>query len=271
MEETRDTAFARRIQTRIWQETPVPGNPWLAGGARCHGYDLGAMIAGLDYPSTIFLLLRGELPDAAQAALLRRFLVAFCNPGPRHAATRATMNAAASGTDPVHLGAIGLAILGGEHLGSAEVEAAARFLARHRGDDPAAIAAARIGSCEPAEGDLRMAPGFGTLHGAIDPHAGSLARALGAESGTWRTLDWGAAFARELGAAGAGWLLPGVAAAACLDLGFAPRTAAALFQIAALPGLLAHGLEMSRLGPEAMPFVPDEAYEMCDAATGAPA
>ena len=57
---------------------------------------------------------------------------------------------------------------------------------------------------------------------------------------------------------------PGVAAAACVDLGFAPRAAGALYQIASLPGLLAHGLEMSRQGLQAMPFVPDENYEFLD-------
>jgi citrate synthase len=264
MEHDRRTAFAERLRTRIWQELPDQDNPWLATGAQCHGFSHSAMIEHLDYPQTLFLLLRGELPSARQAELLRRFLVAFCNPGPRHGATRATMSAAASGTQTRHLGAIGLALLGGDHLGSGEVESAAAFLARHR-DTVDAEALARSLSTEMAgdqAGDRRIAPGFGTLYGAIDPYARDLAALLHSGADDRPTLGWGERFAASLHPTGCGWLMPGVAAAVCVDLGFAPRTAGALFQIAALPGLLAHGLEMSRQGLQAIPFVSDENYEM---------
>ena len=266
MEKSRHTQFAQRISTRIWQELTDADNPWLATDARCHGYAHSEMVAQLDYPQTLFLLLRGELPDAQQHALLDRFLVAFCNPGPRHGATRAAMNAAASGTRSQHLGAIGLALLGGEHLGSVEVEQAASFLARHRDSDPAVVATTRLAAEEPAENiaDRRVAAGFGTLFGGIDPQAAKLAALLRAAPGHWPALEWGEGFAAALRDAGCGWLAPGVAAAACVDLGFAPRAAGALYQIASLPGLLAHGLEMSRQGLQAMPFVPDENYEFLD-------
>jgi len=183
------------------------------------------------------------------------------------------MSAAASGSRSHNLAAIGLALLGGEHLGSAEVERAAAFLARHRGSDPAALAATLItadaGAQHPA--DRRIAPGFGTLFGGIDRQAGMLAALLGAAPGSWPTLAWGESFAACLREAGCGWLAPGVAAAACVDLGFAPRSAGMLYQIASLPGLLAHGLEMARQGLQAMPFVPDEDYEFRDPRAGAAA
>lgn len=266
MEESRNTQFAQRVRTRIWQELPEADNPWLATDARCHGYAHSAMVGQLDYPQTLFLLLRGELPDVQQHELLRRFLVAFCNPGPRHGATRAVMNAAASGSRSHNLAAIGLAILGGEHLGSGEVEQAAAYLARHRGADPATLAATLIAAGAGAQhlADRRVAPGFGTLFGGIDPQAGALATLLGAAPGSWPALAWGERFAACLGESGCGWLAPGVAAAACVDLGFTPRAAGALYQIASLPGLLAHGLEMGRQGLQAMPFVPDDDYEFRD-------
>jgi citrate synthase len=271
MEERRNTQFAQRIRTRIWRELPDADNPWLATDAHCHGYAHSEMVGQLDYPQTLFLLLRGELPDAQQGELLRRFLVAFCNPGPRHGATRAAMNAAASGTRSRHLAAIGLALLGGEHLGSGEVEKAATFLARHRHADATALAASLIttgtGAEQPA--DRRVAPGFGTLFGGIDPQARTLAALLGAAPGSWPALAWGERFATCLREAGCGWLAPGVAAAACVDLGFSPRAAGVLYQIASLPGLLAHGLEMGRQGLQAMPFVPDEDYEFLDPRDGA--
>lgn len=261
-ERSRNTAFARRIRTRIWDEVADPSNPWLATTARCHGYALDDMIARLDYPQSLFLLLRGELPNASQRELLRRFLVAFCNPGPRHAATRAIMNAAVSGSQAANLAAIGLGILGGDHLGSGEVANAARFIARERLREPEAVADALLAQAElPAAGDRRIAPGFGSLFGAIDPFAAGLADAFTGAATAQPALAWSARFAARLAPATCGWLVPGLAAAVCLDMGFAPGTAAQLFQLAALPGLLAHGIEMSRESLDAMPFVPDADYE----------
>jgi citrate synthase len=272
MEQRRPTAFAERARTRIWEEQPHPQNPYLATAARCHGYALDDMVSQLDYPGTLFLLLRGELPTPAQSALLQRFLVAFCNPGPRHAATRAVMNAAASGTRSADLGAIGLTLLGGEHLGSAEVENSARFIARSRDRDPLALAA-QLGATGLAEGpgDRRIAPGFGSCFGDVDPLATSLAGLFAAEAEPAGPLQWSMRFAAALEPAGCGWLMPGLAAALCCEMGFGARAAGLLFQIAALPGLLAHGLEMAGQGITAMPFIADEDYLLLDDAAEAPA
>lgn len=275
MESSRETPFPERVRTRIWEELPQPGSDWLARGARCHGYALQDMARALDPADTLYLLLRGELPSPAHKRLLARFLVGFCNPGPRHAATRAVMNAAASGTHAPALLPIGLTLLGGEHLGSAEVERAARFLARHRRDDAAQVAAERLASASgaPATADRRAAPGFGTLHAAADPFAAELATLLREVAPADGALAWGDAFARALTPDGQGWLLPGVAAAVCVDLGFAAVTAGLLFQYAALPGLMAHALEVHGKGITTMPFVPETRYELIDdsvTAGGAP-
>lgn len=267
-ESSRETPFPERVRTRIWEELPQPGNAFLARGARCHGYAHEALVRGVAPVEALYLLLRGELPAPHARRLLERFLVAFCNPGPRHAATRAVMNAAASGTRNAALPAIGMALLGGADLGSAEVDAAARFIARHRGRDPAALATERIAAREDAaepRADRRVAPGFGTLAGDIDPCAAALAAPLLELAGADGPLAWAARFADALASAGCGWLLPGVAAATTLELGFAPRAAGLLFQYAALPGLIAHALEVAGRGPAAMPFVPDSRYELLDA------
>ena len=251
-ESTRGTPFPDRVRTRIWHEEPHAHNPFLAQQAHCHGYALDEMARALDPADTLFLLLRGELPDAAQKALLSRLLIACCNPGPRHAATRAVVNAAASGTHAPALPAIGLALLSGAHLGAAEVEASARFVARHRRDDPVALAQ-RLQSPSPpplsrerergADDERRIAPGFGTLAGDIDPLAKRLALVLLEIAPPDGALAWAARFASAAEQSGCGWLMPGIAAAACCDLGLAPPAAALVFQYAALPGLLAHALE----------------------------
>jgi citrate synthase len=269
MERSRDTAFPDRVRTRVWEEIPSGDNPWIATGARCHGYALEEMVQRLSFEDTIFLLLRGELPDAGQRRLFSRFLVSFCNPGPRHAATRAVMNAAASGTRSSALPSIGLALLGGEHLGSAEVEQAAAFILAKSAENPVSVAAQRpaLPSSE-AGPDRRAAPGFGTLHGEIDAFCSSLAPPLLELARADGPLAWSREFAVALAAQGCGWLQPGLAAACLLELGFAPRATGLLFQLASLPGLLAHALETAGRGITAMPFVPEERYEYLDAPAG---
>ena len=269
MEQSRDTAFPDHVRTRVWEELPDPDNAWLATGARCHGYALDEMARRLSFDDTIFLLLRGELPDAAQRRLMSRFLVSFCNPGPRHAASRAVMNAAASGTRNAALPAIGIALLGGEHLGSAEVEHAAAFIAARCSAEPIDLAAQLVALEPPlTPGDRRIAPGFGTLHGNIDSFCLSLAAPLCELARPEGPLAWSARFAAALAGTGCGWLQPGLAAATALELGFTPRAAGLLYQLAGLPGLLAHALETAGRGITAMPFVPEERYEYVDADTG---
>jgi citrate synthase len=262
MERSRDTPFPDRIRTRVWEEVPAQDNHWIATGARCHGYALEDMVQRLSFADSVFLLLRGELPNPSQQQLFSRFLVSFCNPGPRHAATRAVMNAAASGTRTAALPSIGLALLGGEHLGSAEVEQAAAFILAKSAEDPAALATTHAASLASASGpDRRVAPGFGTLHGEVDAFCCSLAEPLLALARSDGPLTWSASFAQALAPYGCGWLQPGLAAACLLELGFAPRATGLLYQFASLPGLIAHAMETAGRGITAMPFVPEERYE----------
>lgn len=267
MSESGKTHFSDRIRTRIWEEIADADNPYLARGARCHGYALSDLIAERSLADVIFLLIRGELPKRRQARLFERFLIAFCNPGPRNAATRAVMNAAASKTHVANLLPIGLAILGGAHGGAAEVESATRFIGSNLDKDPVACAEERLAGVveqSSAQGDIRIAPGFGTLYGGIDPFAIRLFEDVSRGDSENRAMLWAKRFAARLNAVGSGWLPTGVAAAICVELGFPGRTAASLLQLAAAPGLVAHGLEMAGRGVEAMPFVPDERYALLD-------
>ncbi|MBP8924886.1 MAG: hypothetical protein KBG75_03430 [Pseudomonadales bacterium] len=269
MEHSRDTHFAAKVRTRIWEEVADPVNPYLASGARCHGYALEDMVEQLDFADTLFLLLRGELPSAIDARLLQRFLVAFCNPGPRHAATRAVMNAAASGTRSPSLAAIGLTVLGGDHLGSGEVERCMRFIARHRDTDPQALATT-LSAAAATPGDTRIAPGFGTLFGDIDSFAEELATLFCATTNQSGALGWASRFATALHPVGSGWLVPGVVAAIASELGFGAAAGGMLYQLASLPGLMAHGLEMAGQGISAMPFIPDQHYTLLAPGTPPP-
>lgn len=124
----RDEQFTDRTVTRIWQEEPLPENPYLAEKCRCHGYDILELAKKRSFVDVLFLLFQGELPDPNQAQLLERLMIALVNPGPRHPATRASMNAAVGKANPAHILPTGLAVLSGAYLGGEEVSAAMRFL-----------------------------------------------------------------------------------------------------------------------------------------------
>lgn len=256
----RDIAFTNRTVTKIWGELPTPNNPYLAEDCLCHGYDLIGLTEGRSFIDTLFLLFQGELPSPEQAKLLEMTMIAFCNPGPRHPATRAAMNAGVGKTSPAHILPIGLNVLGGEHLGGQEVEEAIRFFRKNSGNIPDEIATALLAKNRPDEGDFHLVPGFGSRFGGVDPLPKKVANILAAHNGAGRALHWGEIFAETLKPHNMGWLSTGVVAAVLCDLGFHPQTGAGLFQLICAPGILAHGLEMANKPITAMPFLDEEHY-----------
>lgn len=256
----RKMTFADRTQTRIWQEIPSEENPYLAEQCRCHGYDILALAGKRSFVEVLFLLFQGELPTPEQAELLETLLITMINPGPRHPATRAAMNAAVSKTHPQHLLPIGLSVLGGAHLGSGEVLAAMRFLTANLKRSPVEVARECLAAPRAGEGDFHPAPGFGSRFGGIDPMPRQLAALLSALPGSGEVMAWGMAFGEALTPHGLGWLGPGIAAAAFCDLGFHYRVGAGLYQLICAPGVLAHGLELANKPITAMPFLDEEHY-----------
>lgn len=257
----RDEEFVQKITTKIWEEIPDAENPYIALDARCHGYALMELVEKRSFVEVLYLLFRGELPHKAEAELLEKLMIFLINPGPRHPATRAAMNAGVSKTDPVHLLPIGLTILGGTHLGAGEIERSMRFLRQHA-KKPAEQAVELLleKSTRPDEGDWHIAPGFGSRYGGIDIMQSKAAGSLADLNEHWKILRWGCEFSSLLSPYHMGWLATGLAAAALADLGFQPRFGAGLFQLLNAPGLLAHGVEQSNKPMTAMPFVKDEDY-----------
>lgn len=256
----RRETFAERPRTRIWQELPTGDNPYVAERALCHGYDVETLAGRVAFDEMAWLLLTGELPAPPERELFGTLLTALANPGPRHPATRGVMAAAVSKADPVHLLPIGLSLLGGTHVGAAEVAHAMTFLQRHRGRDPLET----VAECRAAPyDDDALAPGFGTRYGAADPMAARLATRLAALEAGADALAWGERFAAALSDTGQGWRPTGVAAAALLDLGLPPRCGPGVFQLAGAAGLLAHGAEMTGQPTTAMPL-PDEEHHVIE-------
>ncbi len=256
----RDEKFTCRTATRIWQEVPSADNPYLAESCRCHGYDILELAQKRGFRDVLYLLFQGELPTPEQAKLLESLLILCINPGPRHPATRATMNAGVSRTFPVHLLPIGLSILGGEApAGAAAVTQAMHFMRKNADKPPEQVLEEALVAAAPNSSPPNI-PGFGTRFGGIDPFAKRVAGHLLTVAPSAKVLLWGDALARLLDCHGQGWLLGGIAAAVFCDLGFHPRIGAALFQLISAPGILAHGLELANKPITAMPFLDEEHY-----------
>ncbi len=260
----RGDIFCDRASTKVCQEIPDPENPFVAQRVLWHGYDVLDLMERRSLVEVIFCLLKGELPSAGQAAQLQQILILLANPGPRHAATRAVMNASVSRADSLHLLPIGLALLGGEHLGAAQVRNAIKFLRKNIRKDPLAMAAELSQALQtqpPAEGaPICAAPGFGSCFAGIDTFADAAAVRLHKSFPDNKALAWGVAFASGMRSSNLGWQMPGIAAAMFTELGFTPNVGAGLFQLASSPGLLAHGIEMSGKPITEMPFVSDDHY-----------
>jgi citrate synthase len=257
----RKERFSKKSATRIWKEIPSKENPYIAEKSLCHGYDLLDLIQKRSYLDVLYLLFRGELPNIEQVQLLETLFISLINPGPRHAATRAAMNAGIGKTYPEHILPIGLSVLSGEFLGSAEVSHSMKFLRKNVRNAPNTIAEELFSiSAPPEQGDWHIAPGFGTRFNGIDVLPQQTANLLTKLPGSGKYLSWGSQFVTSLSKQNLGWLTTGVAACVFLDLGFHPRAGAGLFQIACAPGILAHGLEMANKPRTAVPFITDENY-----------
>lgn len=247
---------ADTLRTAIWQEEPEPGNPFAARSARCHGYDVyGQMLPSARWVEMLFLLLRGEAPDAAQAALLETLAVALANPGPRDASVHAAMCAGVGGSPAAACLVAALSVGAGRRDGARDVFLA-MTLWQHCGTE---LAAWRARLREPVHDlpiwpESAQAPGFDP-HGAGIPGVVLQALQVLASRSPGPRLPWLLAHHAALQDIARGPLtLAGVAAAAFADLGFAPEEGEMLHLLLRLPGAAAHALEQARTGHKRFPF-----------------
>jgi citrate synthase len=263
---SRNESFVTKARTKIWQEIPDTDHEYLTTAACCFGYSQEALLdKGYGITDMLFLLTQGELPGTSQRKLLDALGVALSNPGPRHPATRAAMEAAVSKTRPTHLLPISLMVLGGEHAAGG-VESAMRFLRLNKKREPAQLLASTLETYEGPEGDVEFLPGFGPHYEARETLYGNLGRVIKQkfEDVKLPFLDWSLKMDELLQETSCALRSPGLAAAVLLDLGFHPRYGVALHQYLSAPGLIAHGIEMSNQPVTSMPFVADENYHQDD-------
>jgi hypothetical protein len=253
--------YSKKSNTSIWREESDANNPYVAQTCRLHGYDVFDLVSNCKFVDTLFLLFTSELPTTEQSQLLESLMVFLINPGPRHSATRAAMNAGVSKADHAHILPIGMIAMGGNHLGSTEVENSINFLNSNLSFDPEEISKKLLEAHKPVtEGDCHIAPGFGTRYNSIDNVSLKMANYLTGLPGAGSSLKWGSIFANEISNIGMSWLSTGIAAAVFNDLGIGAREGAGLFQLMSSPGILAHGLEQTHKPITAMPMLQDEDY-----------
>ena len=244
-----------------WDTSIIDIHP---GKIAIRGYPVEQLIGRVRFPEMIWLMLRGELPTAAQAELLEAALVPGVDHGP-HAPSIAISRMAVTCGLPVN-GAMASAInvLDDIHGGAGQqcmeryreidalagesgdlVEAAAKVLERHR-----------------AEGEKIM-PGFGHRFHPIDPRVAPLyellrrAEAGGAIGGRYARI--GRAVEEAL-LAHKGRTIPmnidGITAVIFCELGFEPELGRGLFILSRSVGILAHAWEQKQRGRRIMGPMP---------------
>ncbi|MFK8018337.1 MAG: hypothetical protein AB8B86_01075 [Pseudomonadales bacterium] len=257
---SRNEDFVDRVKTRIWLEERSERNPYLAEDAYCHGYNCLDLMENLSYSDMIFLLLKGDLPNAKQAQLFSALLIAFINPGPRDNASRAAVQASIGKTDTLHILPIALNIFSGEASGAKFMFESMRFIARA----PKRSQAENLELIGLIENPATY--GFGKRFNSVDPMAekllNKLAKLPGADSCLAIASELHLSLSQLEGEHKMGVLKHGVVAATLSDLGFLPKQAPAIFQLMSAPGILAHGLEYVGKPRSQVPFLSDDKYQI---------
>lgn len=227
------------------------------------GYDIAQIMDKLSYAEVVYLVLKGELPSKAEAALMNAILVSSIDHGASPPSVLATRTVASGGNSLNAAVAGGVLTIGDWHGGA--IEQSAKLLQQW-----AAKAGSSDGDWDTLAGQLadwldekkmRM-PGYGHRLHTADPRTAKMfeiAREHGYEG---RHITLCRALENVLSVR-RGKPLPinvdGAIAAVVSDMGFDWRLGKGFFIISRVPGLVAHAYEeatrekpMRKLGP--MPF-----------------
>jgi citrate synthase len=225
------------------------------GKIAMRGYPIEELIGNVSFPDMVYLLLRGELPERAEAALLEAAMVASVDHGPQAPAIAISRMAVTCGL-PVN-GAMASAInaLDDVHGGAGQqCMELYREIAAEAGDaDPANAADALLERWRAA--GTRYFPGFGHRFHPIDPRTPRLfalldaATTAGVVSGRFTRI--GRAVEAALGAGRARSVpmnIDGVTAVIYSELGFPPELGRGIFILSRSLGILAHAWEETQQG-----------------------
>jgi citrate synthase len=234
-----------------WQTAIIEMSP---GVIRLRGYAIEDLIGQIDFPTMIWLMLRGEMPSEGQAALLGHALASAVDHGPQAPSIAIARMAATCGVGLQSAMASAINVLGDVHGGAGEQALeffggiAARLDSGAGMDDAVAdeLAAFR------ANGGSYV-PGFGHRFHPVDPRAAPLLRLAREAAHTGVTEGRFADIAEAVGTAlrrPDGRSIPlnidGATAVIYGDLGFPPALTRGLFVLSRSVGILSHAWEQSQ-------------------------
>ncbi|MEW6050124.1 MAG: citryl-CoA lyase [Candidatus Zixiibacteriota bacterium] len=232
------------------------------GKIRVRGYDIADIMEHLSYAETVYLILKGELPTKAEAALMNAILVSSIDHGASPPSVLGTRTVLSGGNSLNAAIAGGVLVIGDTHGGA--IEQSAKILQEWSKKD-ASVETLASQIVDWLEQSKKRMPGFGHRLHNVDPRTGKLFEIAARHGYSGRHIDLCKALEKTL-ATKLGKALPinvdGAIAAVISDMGFDWRLGKGFFIISRTPGLLAHAYEeltrekpMRKLGP--MPFTYD--------------
>ncbi|WP_433705746.1 citryl-CoA lyase [Paraburkholderia sacchari] len=236
-----------------WRTAIIDIHP---GSIAVRGYPIQELIGRVSFPQMIWLMLRGELPNDAQASLLEAALVASVDHGP-HAPSIAISRMATSCGLPLN-GAMASALnaLDDVHGGAGQqavelYEAIAARIDAGHGLDEAVEAGVDAFIAEQG----KYLPGFGHRFHPVDPRAGRLLELVDARvqagdiGGRYAQIARGIeALLKKRKDKAVPMNIDGVTAVIYAELGFAPELARGVFCLSRAVGILAHAWEQRGRG-----------------------
>ena len=235
--------------TTAWWGTAV--SDVEPGVIRLRGYPVEQLIGRASFVEMVWLMLRGDLPTAAQADLLEHALVAAVDHGPQAPSIAAARMAATCGVGLNSALATGVNLLGDVHGGAGQQCLGLLHDLVGTTDLPGAVAAAL------ADHRARGAhvPGFGHRFHPVDPRRDPLVGAVqaAADAGVVSGEHLAAALEIERQLAGVRsrpvpMNIDGATATIYGELGFAPELSRGLFCLSRSVGILAHAWEERSAG-----------------------
>ncbi|MBP6819652.1 MAG: citryl-CoA lyase [Ferrovibrio sp.] len=260
-----------RERAREWWRTAIIDIE--PGVIRPRGYPIEQLIGRVGYAEMLWLMLRGELPDKDQAALLEAALVAAVDHGPQAPSIAIARMTVSSGNDLNGAVGAGIAALGDTHGGAGQqcMQLYEEIAARIAGGAPLE-ASVLEGVALWQERYGKHVPGFGHRFHPVDPRSPKLlalvdaAVAVGTVSGRYAAI--GRAVEQALAQAKAGAKKPvpmnidGATAVIFCELGFPPPLGRGLFLLSRGVGILSHAWEQMNEGTRIKgPTPPDFLYQ----------
>jgi citrate synthase len=226
------------------------------GKIAMRGYPIEELIGTVRFPEMIWLLLRGELPQRAQADLLEATMVAAVDHGPQAPSIAISRMAVTCGL-PVN-GAMASAINALDDIhGGAGQQCMELYLeiAADVSDDADLSRAVEAALQRHRDAGIKIVPGFGHRFHPLDPRTPRLlglvdaAHAAGVVAGRFARIGRAVEAALAKGRAKAIPMnIDGVTAVIYCELGFEPELGRGIFILSRAVGILAHAWEQKQQG-----------------------